>query len=84
MSFGTYVDRHEGRALCFIIMLIIAMVAGGVVAARMVGHHNEQVSCRRFGVAAGREVVWADYTFWDYECLVRQTDGRFVTRRNLR
>ena len=61
-------------------LIFLLLIVGG----RQIDHHYEQNKCHGFGQATGRVVKWADYSFWNYECLTPSKDGKWVTTDQLR
>lgn len=59
--------------------LLLVFTAG-----RMIDHHLEVNKCNGFGHQTNREVKWADYSFWNYECLTPTKDGKWIPTDKIR
>lgn len=51
---------------------------------RQWGHHVDVSECTAFGAASGYETKFVDYNFWDWDCLAKIDNAKWVEARNLR
>lgn len=61
-------------------LAVIVIVVGGI---RQIAHSMDSASCHGWGENTGHEVQIVDYHYFNWDCLVRLPDGRWVTQEHV-
>lgn len=77
----SYGDWKIGYAFTAFIVGVVAVLVGLIFSicliVRQIDHHYQHQACPRKGEALAVEVRWAEFNFWDYDCLAN-VQGRWV------
>lgn len=73
----------------FVGIVAVSFVCVGLVFLLKVGMNGfskNQVrqACNVFSVESKRETKFVEYTYWNFDCLTPQSDGKWVSAFNLR
>lgn len=63
-----------------IVLFIVVFLLG----ARAVSIHYDKAGCHTYATQTGRETRFVNYTYWSWDCLVRSTDGKWISKDQLR
>jgi len=77
-------DWDEIRFTVKLLAGLLLVVCTTYVGTRMVDHHYTTITCSQFAAQTGRETKMADYTFWNYDCLTRTENGKWLPASQLR
>ena len=74
----------EGKFILCVVLAIVLFIGAMTLTVRQVAHHYAQNSCRTYEVQTHRETRFADWNFWDWSCLTKTADGRWIPIGQLR
>lgn len=85
-----YLAGEDSDALSFSGFLLgfvyaaLALSFFGIALNVSVGRHNSRVSCRSYAQQTGRETRFVIRQTFDWDCLTRASDGRWISINQLR
>src|ERR1700751_67655 len=78
-----YVDLNFFWCATLFIIGIVALIAGIILVVRQVDYHYESTYCQPKLKQIGREGKFVQYNFWEYDCLVKSSNGTYIPLTNL-
>lgn len=82
LNFTYSYDAEAKLVVVIVLASIAALVSLGITIGVNAGVRHDETVCTRFGEQTEREVRFARYSYWEWECLVKTGDG-WVTRDNI-
>lgn len=72
-------DRRSDWGVLLGVLLVGAAATAAIVMAVVVFvAHLDRASCNAFADNSGRETRFVRYTYWTWDCLTPQADGRWI------
>lgn len=62
----------------YIVLAIAIAIFAIMLIGRQVNHHMSAISCKSWGQANNRTTKFVDYNTWDYGCVTRTVDGKWI------
>lgn len=80
LIFDKYAYVRLGVVFLIGIAALVFFISGFTVIIRYIAHHFDVNSCQTFAQASGHETKFVDYNFFEWDCLVRTRNGKWVPR----
>ena len=74
-EYGLLKGRWVFAYLISILTVVFSFLSIGV---RAFEHYNLEKGCASFYTETGYTTKFVDYTFWRWDCLVKQDNGKFI------
>lgn len=70
----------------FVVVLVIMSIPLGllVIIGTSIDKSNTRKSCDVFGVISGYETKYVEYTYWNFDCLAKTENGKWLSTSSLR
>jgi hypothetical protein len=62
------------------VMVLLAAIG---IPVRQVQHNLDTSACHGFGQASGYQTKFVDYNFWNWDCLAKASDGKWISTQRL-
>ena len=75
---------RDGWVIVFIVSIFVTGFAGLILGGNALSKHFTKVNCVAFQRETGRETRYAEYNYWNFDCLAKTSDGKWLPTDRLR